>query len=270
MHIKNIVKERQEFIGNYTKLFGNPVQPDLEECQRHFNTHKNFPDTFGWVLNLKEQTVMDKYGVFNYLGYTNINFNNILTIVHPDYVNTYIRRGFLIYKIISDNIHIVEFAKHRFSCLIPLRKSNGNYMLVKQTSYPYRFDKDNNMVEQFNFFYVVSQKFKPERYNSFEFEIYFENIRSEELIKELSDKFKVLTINSKEYNFSARERELFKCFVYSDAEVLNDVAGIMGLKTDTVKSYSKNAFTKGKKLFPQGTFTNTRELALFLDEANLI
>ncbi|MBL7818600.1 MAG: hypothetical protein JNL70_26610 [Saprospiraceae bacterium] len=154
MHLRpEIINLIAESMLAYSQKVGDPVPDPRWDKYKEDLLKLNSDDEFYTLYDLKTDRIIWHHGIDKWLGYLEPDKFDVLgmsKLVHPFVYPFYEAFGIGMDTVIVNHEGILEFMNPRYSINIPVRKANGEYVSVKQISYPIHFDKNNCMVTHFN------------------------------------------------------------------------------------------------------------------------
>lgn len=133
------------------------------ELIKKFNHH----DEFYTLYSIRENKVLWHWGFKTYMGYPmnsaqEMTIDFYIGLIHPfvrQWMNAFLAGT---QKVIMENcLSRMDFLESRYCVNLPMKKANGTYMLIKQFTMPFTFDK-NGILETYLNCHVVVDKYKGE------------------------------------------------------------------------------------------------------------
>lgn len=159
----SLVKQYAKSISDPTESIDKGKPNEIIKILKRLKHH----DEFYIAVDMRTQKPIWHFGIDTYLGYDKkqndeLSFDFFTELIHPFVRQWAIAYIAGMYKCILENkLSELEFLKTRYVVNLPIRKSNGNYMLVKQIGMPFQFDRNGKMVSFLNSYFIVD-KYKGE------------------------------------------------------------------------------------------------------------
>ena len=86
-----------------------------------------------------------------------LDYFKALEMIHDDRRSHFVTFGTAAYEVsrkYKDSIHPFQ---HRYMIKVPVRKKNGEYLWVQQTSQAFEIDEDRNLISHINFCNIISE-----------------------------------------------------------------------------------------------------------------
>jgi hypothetical protein len=255
-----------DFLETYHKGTGNPTKSLTDK------ENKNLLKILKWlrhydeyyaIINLKDNKITWSYGIENHLGYESevIKKGGVLffrSIIHPFVKEWHNLFTFAVLKMFRDKTAgSFQLRKSRYIINIPVKKSNGKYVFVKQMLLPFQKDEKNNIISYMNVYSIVDEyKGQPLRPR------FFENLERK---KEWESSTKMIAAETikmeKNENFTETEFLVINKFIEltkktdevnsftSEAELRKELALKMKLRETTIRTHINNIESKIERLF---------------------
>lgn len=147
---------RNRSIGEPTNGFAPEKLERLKEVLVSLRHH----DEFYTILDMRNLELEWVFGFEHSLGYDSNSrkFYNSFEIIHPNHRKLFILCGQIAYELfhLKDNLPQEPLAG-RYIINIPVEKSNGKFLWVKQMSMPLNTDKNGRMVRQLNSYMIIGR-----------------------------------------------------------------------------------------------------------------
>ncbi len=265
---KKEFEELSNRLSQMTQKFGESV--NSEECEDKLQHLIQFtlPDCFFMVINIKKQKVTWSQGVSNYLGYSDnrvlqnntFTFYDSLDIIHPDRRKQYLLFGWSAYQVSQMYKEQLSSCHQQFMIKIPIRKRNGKFLWVKQTSMPFELDEDNNLISHLNLYYIIG-KYKGQ---PIEKPIIFSTSTANGRRRDWED---LVSENTKlvSFPFSNSEEKLLGYYATDVKKTIQAAAESLKWSVHWVKELNKSILEKGKKNY-SNEFQSALEVAIYLKD----
>jgi hypothetical protein len=160
-----------ELMYNYSQIAREPkITKDQEPLKNMIALLEKFRhhDEFYTLFNIKEQQLTWNFAMDTFMGHNIDTDDNkkktafYQSLIHPfvaDWANIYMAG---MYKcLLEQKFKNVDYLQFRYVVNLPMIKSNGTYMLVKQISMPFEFDTNGLMISHINSCFIID-KYKGE------------------------------------------------------------------------------------------------------------
>lgn len=158
-----------------SRALSNDLSAPIKEHQNQLKTiketHKEFLRRLKWynhheefytLVNLKKAKITWSHGIRTWLGHDTgrrsaLKLDFITELIHPllrDWYKTYQDAAFLV---MAKNKTALKELEYRFVVTVPIKKADGTYVMVKQMSMPYEYDKNNKVVTFINSYTLISK-----------------------------------------------------------------------------------------------------------------
>jgi len=260
-----------EFLTNLSRKYlqpssSDPVVPIVaqrDEIQLLYDTLKF--ERFFFRVNLMSCTLEDICGVDKWLGYSHEDFSfaRYLGILHPSHaIAQRLHARQLLEKLVTGTWP-VRFMVHRFGSTVALKHRNGHYVLTKQVSYIFQYNKLNQVTEYLNEFTIIGP-YNGEPYSSRSMDADgFNTLWNQELISNTRNQFE------KEQHFSLQELRIMREYAYNQQMSSAEIASKFKIRIHTLNTYNKRILKKGNNLF-RISLDNARQVALYIKTNGLI
>lgn len=223
-------------------------------------------ESFYFVFNLLTCELENVNGVDKWLGYSENQFtvDQYLNCIHPGHSVLFNMLAHSMYKILCKGIFQMRFFTQKYISFIPLRHYNGEYILFKKTTSVFQYDAQNRLLAQLNEFNKIGI------YDGTPM-----NSRFTEMEGLQKDEFEQIVFQMtlknfmEEKYFSNKEFELLKCYASNKDMTSKNLAQILDLEIETIKTYNKRILEKARDTFTY-PFTNAKEVALRLKKEKIL
>lgn len=221
----------------------------------------------------------NSFFITNVLDFS-VSFSKNMEIIGTDaktvnlqYLNLTGSEGFLeisfLYKKILlefglQNPNQLGFLKPQFISQIPIKRANGDIVLVKKTLSPFQYTSSGKILSNLAEFTIIK-----ENYNNESMEPRFLNF-PEAVVLSIKELVFERFIN--EYSpFSPKEIVIMKAFNQNPDFNLTQLSLDLNISFETLKSYNKSIITKAKEYMgPLFSLKNAKDISNFFDRSGVI
>jgi hypothetical protein len=235
----------ESFLKKYSNILTEPsISTDFEKNKKVKEIFEwlNHYDEYYVIIDFKKLKISWQHGLSSHLGYAN-DENNILflrNLIHP-----FVRDWHSIYmmSLLDETLDFRNILKSRFIINIPIKKSNGTYVFVKQMTLPFELDTNGRIIKYLNVYTIVDQyNSQPLRPRFFEKRT--RNYRIEEILMILAIK----KINlSTDLNFTKENFQFIDDYVNlinQEAYSTEAMALLLGISQEGVRGRKASIFKK--------------------------
>jgi PAS domain-containing protein len=254
-------------LENMTQEFLLPTQSFEEIFEKDIEPIVKSPflfNNFHWVTNIKEQKLAFVRGVERILGYNDeeFTFQKSMDIIHENYRDFVVEYGIMAYRMVQEKEFRHLSIHSYYTIQYPMRKANGNYVLVQMNASVIQTDSLGNPIANYNRFEVLGPYLgvpiviRPR--------VYFRNYTNwPDLVAKAENDLaqRVSKILLERLKITMREKEVLTG--YADGKNGQEIAEKLGLKTETIKTHSTKALEKSRKNLSH-SFMNIKSVADYL------
>ena len=257
---KDQYRKVEKCLRDMSENFGAPVNSVKCEDRLQKIISAQVPDCFLTLVNIKNQELIWSYGVNKYLGYKDqyrgesneFTFYNSIDIVHEERRNQYLTFGFAAYEIFQLNKQLMNSFQQQYMIKIPVRKRNGKYLWVKQTCMPFELDRNNNLISQINFYFIIGKyKGQPLEKPTI-FGMPEEKGRRKDWEQLVTEKAKLIF-----FPFTGSEEKLLGFYAFCHDKTIAAASEQLNWSKDWVKGLNKSILDKGRRYYSKEFKTAT-------------
>lgn len=152
---RNLIDELYPLDAKYDGIVSYEKQLEhIESLKKSISYEQLF-----FVLNLENRQIEHAHGLEDWLGLHSSQFDiyRYLSIIHPSHYLSLMHLASSSFKIANSGDYDLAFMSHRVVIQIPLRHSNGKYLLFKRTLYPFQIDKSGKVTAYLNHFVLLRE-----------------------------------------------------------------------------------------------------------------
>lgn len=142
-----------------TSLLGDPIIEEWEDKFKEVITRLKHYDEYYTILDLRKIEIEWCFGIETALGYDSSTWSLVKqhNLIHDDYYSMFWALAAFTMQTLFKMPRTSKSLGERYIINIPLKKSNGSYVWVKQMSMPLSLDSNNNMVRQLNTYTIINR-----------------------------------------------------------------------------------------------------------------
>ena len=272
------LRKANSLIAQYASVLGPPVYPDQKTVKATLERFERgqSDDSFFFYFDVRESTIKRVGNNLKpVLGTSHLDFPGWLALIHPDFAPIYIEFGFAAYQAGLKFKEELKDSVASYSINLPIKRrypdGQEEYWLVKQTAYPFEFDKQGNMVSHINTYTLFSrfQKYAPmppfvlfdhQNQNLVEAEIF--RFMQENVLQlfysDLAERHKTTLISY----WKAFSR--YKAKQDDKLPSSASIAKTLGKSPQTIQDYNKAILEASRAAFPLTDFTDMLSVSAFL------
>ena len=273
-------KESKALQGIQEKL-GEGIDPPWATCLDKLQAIKKaqFPRSFFWVNQVKDNKVLHHFGLDKELGYLkNIQLTPefLLGTMHPNQRPILVKQIIAIFNLVLKYPADFNNGTYRYSCKRAFRDGKGKYWLVDQTSEVLQTDDKGQIATNFNWFHILgAYKGQP-----LATEI-FHNKQSTkkttipiETIQQEFDEYKANLLQ--DLGFTKVQRLVIEGIATTirlkqPIEKVNTIIAIdLGKSVRTIQGHRRKLLQVGRTVFPLNNFTDAIDVVRHLMAHDLV
>lgn len=283
MHIKKSINDEFPYLlYKLSQMIGEPTvalseKPLCDILQSLENL--NLPDQFYFLTDLKKGEITWSFGVQKCLGYEDEIKSEAFfpSLVHPFIQNWYSAWAFPFYKEYEDYINLYQDTLFKDSITLPIRKSNGDYITVKQNSISFQFDEKGRLVSHLNIFSVFNtykgEPMQPKIFHDTGKPIDIEKRHKEAIVNYIDltpkqeftkDEFKMLNRCYEIRNEQSRNNIIKEEFSLSE-QTCGRILGIIKTKISSILHLDQSYSSNDMKYLP--VFRDVYDAVVFIKES---
>ncbi|MHA4844531.1 hypothetical protein ACX0G7_10225 [Flavitalea antarctica] len=217
-------------------------------------------ERFFFVVNLMDFELEEINGVSRYLGYSERDFTFKRYwngVIHPgkEALKLLARQ---MYEILCSGQYPLEFMVQRFTSMVPLKHSNGHYILTKKTSSVFQYSSDNRLLSYIDEFTIIGD-YNGEPLNPRMWFDYNEkdSTLKKQMLSNIMKDFEGMKI------FAAKEFQIARKIAYNPNITPAELAQEFELQPSSINTYYKRFLEKARDYF-QMEFESMSDAAKYL------
>jgi hypothetical protein len=268
----NLISLGKTIIQNYFFMkalnhkLGEPVRLTEDECEKVFSdlkADKMMAQKFALVYDLKNVSVSFHFNTEKFLSYKGaFDLNKFFMLVHPDFMELYIKWGQAIYSYLMQQNHtILEPLNQCTRVTIPLKLADGQYHWVLQEALPLEVDAENHLVSHLNIYTVLHPMEKGEKV-VISHRLFNNGFEEKEWTKMVWKDF----FTHRPFELTPEHQKIAH-ILNENLELSNTaIAAILNKQKNTIDVQNKQILMRARESFPNQTFVHIKDVVRFLRE----
>lgn len=268
----NLISLGKTIVQNYFFMralnhkLGEPVRLTKEGCEKVFEdlkADKMMAQKFALVYDLKNVVVSFHFNTEKFLSYKGVfDLNKFFMLVHPDFMELYIKWGQAIYSYLMQQQHTtLEPLNQCTRVTIPLKLSDGQYHWVLQEALPLEIDAENNLVSHLNIYTVLHPMEKGEKV-VISHRLFNNGFEEKEWTKLVWKDF----FTQRPFELTPEMQKIVR-LLNDNLELSNtEIAAFLNKQKNTIDVQNKQILMRARESFPSHAFGNIKDVVRFLRE----
>lgn len=264
----NLLEQYCPSDSDFEKIVNGEIQEREIENLKKITKYEQF----FFVLDLAEKKIKHAHGVGEWLGYEDNTFSlyQYFKIMHPRFIKSMFMLAASSFETANSQRFKIKFMQNKIIAQIALKHSNGKYLLIKRTLYPFQIDKKTgNVIAYLNHFVVLKDY---EELDAIEPRIGKNDIlkmQDEEAYLNVV-KDQLLTTKNP---FRLNEKEILILKLIADNPTISqkEISEELKISLSTLrKTDNRRILDKARETFDTEEFKSIKDVALFLRREGVI